>query len=717
MKRLVAFTILFTLHTVLTIISPFWATVTVFTEALPAPCRTVLNTDRLGMLVKYYATRRFEEILALADLPGASGWEERLIIAKSYEKTGNFAESNRLYRELCRQEPELAQLCRYFIARNFENLDDPARAVKWYGRLLSKARRTESPVFDDRAMELAALNRLYHLSLGNDEFEKTLERYGPFYPAARYHLFSLSLQKGEPLPAAEQAYELLHADEEPFLSLVVQDLMQDARVIGHLKEMNFSVHSLFTLALERGLYREALDISHLLPESDEVLEKRAYAYYKLGDYETAARFFDEHHTRTGATDSLLRNALSYFNLGRFDESEESLNRYLSLVREWPGTQAMDEDAAYLEVLLTLQKSGYTESLQKVHDFVMQYSTHEFSDYLVTRVFYNAFTAGLRDEAVRFLLEVKPYLASSYYRAWASYVLGLFYDALLLQDAAQLQPGSYYAFRARELLADAGANPIDGSEKRPFDETGRELESFLHTLICLGLYNELEEILVPGLPLSQAQDRMKYQYILSHVSYVRGEPHEGIRLAENVLEAVAPQSILDLPRELLVLLYPRVYGDVIGELLSREPKKFHYHLVLALMREESRYNRSARSPQGALGLMQLIPATASWILNRELSTQELTNPAINIEAAVAYLDYLFDRFETLEYAVASYNGGPNTVARWIRTNPELSVEKFIEEIPYGETRNFVKRVYTSYMMYNYLYGDPSAVRGFDDDSLN
>jgi soluble lytic murein transglycosylase len=169
--------------------------------------------------------------------------------------------------------------------------------------------------------------------------------------------------------------------------------------------------------------------------------------------------------------------------------------------------------------------------------------------------------------------------------------------------------------------------------------------------------------------------------------------------------MAPQSLFSLPPELLSLLYPRVYEDEIDTLFSRKDREYDCHLVLAIMREESRYDRLARSSRGALGLMQLMPDTASWILKKRLSAQELYDPETNLEASLSYLDYLFERFDALEHVIASYNGGPTVVASWVRSRPALSVEKFVEEVPYPETRSFVKKVYTSYLMYNYLYGDP------------
>ena len=100
------------------------------------------------------------------------------------------------------------------------------------------------------------------------------------------------------------------------------------------------------------------------------------------------------------------------------------------------------------------------------------------------------------------------------------------------------------------------------------------------------------------------------------------------------------------------------------------------LVKALIQVESGYRPKARSPRGAVGLMQIMPATA-----REYNVQNPFDPKANIEAGVKHLKTLLDRFgrERTELALAAYNAGPG------------AVEKFNGVPPYRETRNYVSRI--------------------------
>jgi tetratricopeptide (TPR) repeat protein len=632
-------------------------------------------------------------------------WQEVLRTAQGYEHSGKITLSNSTYRELLRKEPALEPFCRYFMAGNYESMSEPAKAVREYEKILSRSRKSSTISFDRRALVRASLNRLYHLGMGFEAAEKVLRRSARNDDAARLYLFRLFLRKGVYDSAAELARDvLLHAEEVSILSLFLREILEDYRVIEYLNGIDMTVYQLFALSYAKGLYEEAIAFSYFLPD-DEVMEKRAFALYELGEYGAALSLFEELYANAGAPEFLLWIAFSQYHLGQYGEANGILERYQTAVLERIQGKELDEGAGYLDMLLSIRKSNAPDTLKRVYSFVTRYQGSRSVDRPVTVAFYRAFTSGEGKDALYFLEQVSPYLKSSYYRSWASYVLGIYIDPSSLQDAVELQPDSYHGLRARALLTDDAPEDIDAYEpgtQRVVDILDR---SILHRFLDVGCVEELEEILSAGLTICPLEDRVVYEVLLSKIRYARGEYLEGVRYAESVIQNMAPQSLFSLPPELLSLLYPRVYEDEIDTLFSRKDREYDCHLVLAIMREESRYDRLARSSRGALGLMQLMPDTASWILKKRLSAQELYDPETNLEASLSYLDYLFERFDALEHVIASYNGGPTVVASWVRSRPALSVEKFVEEVPYPETRSFVKKVYTSYLMYNYLYGDP------------
>jgi soluble lytic murein transglycosylase len=149
-----------------------------------------------------------------------------------------------------------------------------------------------------------------------------------------------------------------------------------------------------------------------------------------------------------------------------------------------------------------------------------------------------------------------------------------------------------------------------------------------------------------------------------------------------------------------LAYPRPFwATIVREAARRDVDPL---LVLALMREESRFDARAVSTANAVGLMQLLPSTARGVLGAPVSTEALQQADLNIRAGTAYLAGLLRRYEgRVPPAVAAYNAGPGGVRRHV-TLARSDLDRFVEELPYAETRAYVQRVLQSYGIYRWLY---------------
>ena len=127
-----------------------------------------------------------------------------------------------------------------------------------------------------------------------------------------------------------------------------------------------------------------------------------------------------------------------------------------------------------------------------------------------------------------------------------------------------------------------------------------------------------------------------------------------------------------------------------------------------MREESHYRVDARSAVGALGLLQLMPSTASQLAREndrpDFVVEDLFDPETNIALGARYLDQLSRRFDgRLSAAIASYNAGPRRVSTWLRGDAKaLEDDVWVENIPYDQTRAYVKRVQRSLHVYERFY---------------
>ena len=147
-------------------------------------------------------------------------------------------------------------------------------------------------------------------------------------------------------------------------------------------------------------------------------------------------------------------------------------------------------------------------------------------------------------------------------------------------------------------------------------------------------------------------------------------------------------------------YPLAFWDTV------EPASKRYNIdpliILSVMREESRFEQAVKSPAGAYGLMQLMPQTA-YRLDKSLNLgirrpSQLTDPKNNIQLGSFYLRSLLNEFHSLAHMLAAYNAGELAVRSWQQRFDYRSIDEFIEDIPYNETKNYVKKVLTSYFQY-------------------
>jgi peptidoglycan lytic transglycosylase len=143
----------------------------------------------------------------------------------------------------------------------------------------------------------------------------------------------------------------------------------------------------------------------------------------------------------------------------------------------------------------------------------------------------------------------------------------------------------------------------------------------------------------------------------------------------------------------------------------------HSLLFAITRQESAFERDAVSRVGARGLMQLMPATASFIANKmqlPFSADRLTADGIyNVLLGRAYLETLIEDFGgSYALAIAAYNGGPSRVRQWLRDYGDprggnINMVDWIEMIPINETRNYVQRVLENLQIYRGQVGRDSA----------
>jgi len=161
----------------------------------------------------------------------------------------------------------------------------------------------------------------------------------------------------------------------------------------------------------------------------------------------------------------------------------------------------------------------------------------------------------------------------------------------------------------------------------------------------------------------------------------------------------------LPRQFWEMFYPMGWRQELRQ--ASERTGLDLYLLAAVVREESSFFPRARSKAGARGLMQLMPETARPLALRRGfafgNGELLDEPGPNLELGAEFLAKLLREFGNPRLALAAYNAGPVRVREWWEARRSEDLEIFVEQIPFEETRHFVKRVLVSWEEYRRLYG--------------
>lgn len=265
-------------------------------------------------------------------------------------------------------------------------------------------------------------------------------------------------------------------------------------------------------------------------------------------------------------------------------------------------------------------------------------------------------------------------------------------------------GTFYALLAAERLQELSLEaprlfavaPRTLSVKRP---PGLELAA---SLSKTGLFRDAAQEVARALSGVSSADALTW----GHALQALGEFGAAHTLAARYLWG--PVYSQRVP-EALALMYPRAFRPSVeawSEKHGLEPA-----LAWAIMRRESAFAPEVTSSADARGLMQIIPPTAKAICD-ELSlppadAAELYAPDWNIRLGTWYLRALMTRLQHPTLVAAAYNGGPSAVARWAKERGAAPLDQWIEEIPFKETRGYVKQVTADLFIYRQLYGGPEG----------
>ena len=152
---------------------------------------------------------------------------------------------------------------------------------------------------------------------------------------------------------------------------------------------------------------------------------------------------------------------------------------------------------------------------------------------------------------------------------------------------------------------------------------------------------------------------------------------------------------------------KIYKIEYSEYVEKYSEEYQVdkYLIYAIIKAESNFNEEAISSKGAKGLMQLMQTTAEEIaakINIEITEENILNPDININLGTKYISILIQKYGNIGLSLSAYNAGSGNVDKWIANGTLKDDGSDIENVPYTETNNYVRKILRDYEIYKQLY---------------
>lgn len=379
------------------------------------------------------------------------------------------------------------------------------------------------------------------------------------------------------------------------------------------------------------------------------------------------------------------------------------------------------------------RSGFKDLSRDIFKYIVKKNNKEIHEdalffYLWTHLYYNEFKDAQKLANSYGLIKNSKQIVDARLKFWIAYIqeeLDHKSDSITLyEDIIFNNPLSYYGIMATKKLQvlkpESPAVTFYVNNSLPVNAPAslnlKDLDDdYISSLVRLKAWSKIDSAKFMKYELKRLNNHSMPAFLVKNTTekqlYLRSDLHllnaKIIQDSENYLATfrylygVLDKKEVIFNRQLLEILYPRPYFDMLTKTLKKEP--IDPIILLSLIRQESVFNPLARSPVGARGLMQIMPTTARR-LRRSVRDKQLVNPEINIELGTKYVKGLLKRYDgNLVYVLAAYNAGESRVERWknLYFDTDETILKNIEAIPFLETRNYVKLIFRNIFFYKLL----------------
>ncbi|MDH5201732.1 MAG: transglycosylase SLT domain-containing protein [Nitrospirota bacterium] len=605
------------------------------------------------------------------------------IDGKAYLKKGKFELESRNYEDAIssltaaeKDFPLLGDYALFWLSDAYHETGNHAESLKTIRTLLHKY--SQSP--------LRKKARIHEIKEAEEVSEENIQQlftsYIKDYPddTEIKYIYAQWLKKQGNTDRAKSFFKEIYMGAGPLSELVFNELDSSDISAEDLIERASNLMKVMDFKRAESTLRSALSKDNG-KKRNEILKSIGYCLFRQKRYREAAEIYEKAHEKYWKVRSLYR-------AGEKDAFDSALSELLTTGDKRAGR-------ILVTVAADLRRDGKTKEAIREYQGLMALYPSE-TETALWGIGWTYFLTGEYKKAADVFTKLYNSSNDTRYLYWKARSLeeagG---DSLALYSTLMKKNCDFYSImsyvKTRESLELSNTNEIKQS-LGPTNTTRTTPSSLkkserVEALFDLGLLREaLSELIYLSRDHNSIED----------ILYI-GSKFQELDEYKNMVNLAKK---LPYTERLHHLLYPLAYWDSIEGL----SKKYNIDplLVLSVAREESRFDTKVRSPAGALGLMQLMPRTAYRISSklklRVHNTQQVYDVKNNLHIGIYYLSSLINEFGSYSYALAAYNAGEEAVRKWIQKGNYKSIDEFIEDIPYNETKNYVKRVITTFFEY-------------------
>ncbi len=654
------------------------------------------------------------------------------VLAHCYEKQEKWNEAVQHYQKAVAPANELADYALFRLAKAYHQMGDYPSALIWYQRLIDEYPRSFH--FGEANFEIAKVYQQqndYEKAL--DSLSNLIDNKGSGY--VRQSLYERGLVY-EALGKRKQALltyqQLTNADPTDEVAKNALDRIKKL-VKAH---PNYKISR--TQRMNQGLvlYHHSnwagarAEFERVAAGYKDSLAGRATyyvgrSYYRQRRYDSAIKAFNKVgslYPESGyLTRALYQTTLCYRRSEQPDMAQKRLKAFL----EQYAWSALADDAHYDLGWVQQNQEQYDEAIATYRRMTQKYRSSDLVSQAYWRIGWIQFKKKRYAECIETFAALLEQYPDSAFSTAAHFWIAKSHERQNQWEAAEKVYREnvaanhwYYADRARAILKNGpqgGVVSLNTTESRAnvapnnsvWKDIGSKKTPRAAKLMQLRLYEDALTELKGTIRVDRSNLQDSYYNLIVCYQKLK-EFQKAIIYADKLASFEMLQDENEaIPIELYQLRYPLYYGEII----QRHSQAYEIDplFVASMIREESRYNADIASWAGALGLMQIMPATGQDLARRlrirHFRTAMLLNPEINIQMGTWYMKHLMDKFENNHALVAgAYNGGPGRIQRWLNEMDVSDFDEFIEDISITETRRHIKKVIDSYRIYKELYSE-------------